>query len=179
VETVQGEIVVEGGEGLVSLQSVEGRVALRGAKGRIEVHSVNEDLLIAASSGDVTAETVNGEIVLERVDATGLAASTVNGDIEYDGPLRNGGRYALSSHNGDLTLTVAEGTNAAVSVSTFNGEFESEFPVTLTEARKGKRFSFTLGSGSAQVSLESFQGSIRLVRPGSPRDDRKRDHDDE
>lgn len=167
VETVQGEIAVEGGDGLVSLQSVEGEVSLRGARGRIVVHSVNQDVAIAGSSGDVTAETVNGGIRLEEVEATALAASTVNGDIYYDGPVRNGGRYALSSHNGDLTLTVAEGTNAAVTVSTYNGEFESDFPVTLTEARRGRRFAFTLGSGSAQVNLDSFQGSIRLVRPGS------------
>ena len=179
VETVQGEISVEGGEGLVALQSVEGAVSLRGAKGRIELHSVNEDVAVSASAGDITAETVNGSILLEQVDASGLAASTVNGDIDYDGAVRNGGRYALSSHNGDLRLTVAEGTNAAVAVSTFNGEFESEFPVTLTETRKGKRFSFTLGTGSAAVSLESFQGSILLVRPGSRRMDRDRDHDHE
>lgn len=169
VETVQGEISVQGGDGLVSLQSVEGSVSLQGARGRIEVHSVNEDIEIGASSGDITAETVNGGIRLTRVDASSLAASTVNGDIDYDGPIRSGGRYDLSSHNGDLTLTVAEGTSATVAVSTFNGEFESEFPVTLTETRKGKRFSFTLGSGSAQVSLESFQGTIQLVRPGSRR----------
>jgi hypothetical protein len=62
---------------------------------------------------------------------------------------------------------VAEKASAAVSVSTFNGEFESDFPVTLTETRKGKRFNFTIGSGSAQVTLESFQGTISLVRPGS------------
>ena len=177
VETVQGQITVEGGDGLISLQSVEGAVSLRGAKGRIEVHSVNEDVEIANSSGDITAETVNGEISLSQVDATGLAASTVNGDIDYDGPIRNNGRYELSSHNGDLTLSMTPTTSAAVSVSTFNGEFESEFPVTLTEARKGKRFSFTVGTGSAQVSLESFQGSIRLVRPGSPRGGDNHGHD--
>ena len=176
-ETVQGEITVEGGDGIISLQSVEGPVSLRGARGRIEVHSVNEDVDIANSSGDITAETVNGEISLLQVDATGLAASTVNGDIDYDGPIRSNGRYALSSHNGDLTLSMTPTTSAAVSVSTFNGEFESEFPVTLTETRKGKRFSFTVGSGSAQVSLESFQGSIRLVRPGGARRSAGHDHD--
>jgi DUF4097 and DUF4098 domain-containing protein YvlB len=144
-ETVQGEITVEGGDGLISLQSVEGPVSLRGARGRIEVHSVNEDVEISNSSGDISAETVNGEISLVQVDATGLAATTVNGDIDYDGPIRSNGRYALSSHNGDLTLTMTPATSAAVSVSTFNGEFESEFPVTLTETRKGKRFSFTVG----------------------------------
>ena len=65
-----------------------------------------------------------------------------------------------------------------MSVSTFNGDFESAFPVTLRETRKGKRFSFTIGSGSAQVTLESFQGTVQLVRPGSrPRSDRRDDPD--
>ncbi len=167
VETVQGDVDVTGGEGAVSLRSVQGHVKLSGAKGRIDVHSVNEDVQVSASAGEVVAETVNGEIVLDRVDATSLEASTVNGDVTYDGPVRGSGRYALSSHNGDVTLAVAPNASATVHVSTFNGEFESAFPVTLTETRKGKRFSFTLGSGSAQVSLESFQGTIQLVRPGS------------
>jgi DUF4097 and DUF4098 domain-containing protein YvlB len=182
VETVEGEVVVDGGEGLVSLQSVQGSVSLTGAKGRIEVNSVNEDVRVSRTSGEIDAETVNGEIELEQVDATSVTATTVNGDITYDGPVRDGGRYAFSTHNGDLLLTVPQGSNATVAVSTFSGEFESEFPVTLTEARKGKRFSFTLGSGSAQVSLESFQGTIQLVRPGHISDwgrDHDRHHDDE
>jgi DUF4097 and DUF4098 domain-containing protein YvlB len=169
VETVQGQVDVEGGEGLVSLQSVQGSVSLSGAKGRLEVNSVNEDVLVRGSSGEVTAETVNGDITLSRVNGSSVTASSVNGDLEYEGTIRNGGRYAFSTHNGDITVTVPEGSNAAVSVSTFNGEFASEFPVTLTETRKGKRFSFTIGSGSAQMTLESFQGSIELVRPGSSR----------
>jgi DUF4097 and DUF4098 domain-containing protein YvlB len=180
VETVQGEVDVTGGEGLVSLRSVQGSVILRQARGRIDVHSVNEDVRVSDASGEIVAETVNGEIALERVDATSLDANTINGDVGYDGPIRDGGRYALSSHNGDVTLAVAAGTNATVSVSTFSGEFESEFPVTLRETRKGRRFSFTVGSGSAQVTLESFQGSVELVRPGHPkREHDPDDHDDE
>jgi DUF4097 and DUF4098 domain-containing protein YvlB len=177
VETVQGQVNVEGGVGLVSLESVQGSVSLSGAKGRLEVHSVNQDVSVSGSSGEVTAETVNGGVTLSRVDGTSVTASSVNGDLEYDGAIRNGGRYAFSTHNGDITVTVPEGSNAAVSVATFNGEFGSEFPVMLTETRKGKRFSFTLGSGSAQMTLESFQGSIELVRPGSSRGARDRDHD--
>jgi DUF4097 and DUF4098 domain-containing protein YvlB len=185
VETVEGEVDVTGGDGLISLRSVQGEVMLRGAKGRIKVNSVNEDVAVANSSGEIMAETVNGEITLDRVDAATLDASTVNGDIAYDGPIRSSGRYALSTHNGDITLTVAESTSASVAVSTFNGEFESEFPVPLSGTRKGKGFNFTLGQGSAQVSLDSFQGTIRLVRPGSReiergRDrDRDRDHDED
>jgi DUF4097 and DUF4098 domain-containing protein YvlB len=177
VETVEGDVDVTGGDGLISLRSVQGEVMLRGARGRIKVNSVNEDVSVANSSGEIMAETVNGEITLDRVNAATLDVSTVNGDIVYDGPIRSSGRYALSTHNGDITLTVAESTNASVAVSTFNGEFESEFPVPLSNTRKGKGFNFTLGQGSAQVSLDSFQGTIRLVRPGSRQIERDRDHD--
>jgi DUF4097 and DUF4098 domain-containing protein YvlB len=170
VETVEGEVQVIGGIGIVSLRSVQGAVKVSGAKGRISVNSVNEDVEVARSAGDIMAETVNGAITLEAVDAATVDASTVNGDIIYNGPIRNGGRYAFSTHNGDITLTVAEGTNATVAVSTFNGEFESEFPVPLSGTRKGKGFTFTLGNGSAQVTLESFQGTIQLIRPGGAKD---------
>jgi DUF4097 and DUF4098 domain-containing protein YvlB len=178
-ETVEGEVDVTGGEGLVSLRSVQGSVTLRGARGRINLNSVNEDVHVSSSAGDVMAQTVNGEIDLQLTDAPSVDASTVNGDIRYSGPIRNGGRYSLSTHNGDISLTVAEGTSASVAVSTFSGEFESEFPVPLRGTRQGKGFNFTLGSGSAQVTLESFQGTIELVRPGSERDRSRHDRDDD
>jgi DUF4097 and DUF4098 domain-containing protein YvlB len=146
------------------------------------VNSVNEDVEVAGSAGEVAAQTVNGEIALQMVDAPSVDANTVNGDISYSGPIRPGGRYALSTHNGDITVTVPEGTSASVVVSTFSGEFESEFPVPLRKTQKGKGFNFTLGGGSSQVTLESFQGTIQLVRPGSEHDPARRDrreHDDD
>ena len=106
----------------------QGSVSLTGAKGRIDVHSVNEDVEVSASSGEINAETVNGDVTLDAVDATSVTATSVNGDVAYDGPIKSGGRYALSTHNGDITVTVAEGTSASVSVSTFNGEFELRLP---------------------------------------------------
>jgi DUF4097 and DUF4098 domain-containing protein YvlB len=166
VETVNGDIGVKGGAGLVSLNTVEGSVTLEGAKGRIEVESVNADVTVKNSEGEVRAETVNGGIILAGVRAESVDAGTVNGDLLYDGPIRPGGRYRLVTHNGDVTITVPAGTDARVSISTFQGDFESDFPVTLTE-RRGKRFDFTLGNGGAAIDLESFQGTIRLVRPGA------------
>jgi DUF4097 and DUF4098 domain-containing protein YvlB len=177
-ETVHGDVSAKGGEGLVSLRSVQGSVSLTGAKGRLEVYSVNAGVEVSASSGEVTAETVNGDVTLDGVDASSVTATSLNGDVAYNGPIKSSGRYALSTHNGDITVTVAEGTSASVSVSTFNGEFESAFPVTLTETRKGKRFNFTIGGGSAQVTLESFQGTIQLVRPGAFRGAHEDDDDE-
>jgi DUF4097 and DUF4098 domain-containing protein YvlB len=165
VETVQGEIRVRGGSGHVSLSSVQGGVDLEGASGQVEVHSVNETVRVAATKGDLYAETINGDVILERIESSNVEASTVNGQVIYEGTIQDAGRYRFATHNGDVAVAVQPGANATVSVETFSGEFEATFPVTVRETKKDKRFTFTLGSGSAQVELESFQGLLRVVRP--------------
>ncbi len=165
-ETVNGTVTVKGGDGIVSLRSVQGAVSLEGAKGRIDVTSVNDDVTLTDVSGELHVESVNGEIRLERVESDNTEATSVNGSILYNGTIRAGGRYHLVTHNGDVTVTVPENADALVAVSTFQGDFESDFPVTLRE-RRSQRFTFTLGGGSARIELESFQGTIRLKRPGS------------
>ena len=155
-----------GGNGIISLNSVEGAVSLKGARGRFALESVNDDVTLVDSQGDVKAETVNGDITLESVDAAEVDAGTVNGDIVYRGTIQQTGRYHLATHNGDVTVSVPESAGVVVSVSTFGGDFESAFPVRVSSTR-GRNFSFTLGSGSARLDLESFQGTIRLERPGT------------
>jgi len=165
-ETVSGDVTVQGGSDYVSLRSVEGDVALSDATGRVDIGSVNGDVQLTNIRGRIVAETVNGDVTLERIASEDIEASTVSGDVTFSGSLADRGRYRMTTHNGDLSITVPERVNASVSVSTFNGEFESSFPVTLTEIRPGKRFTFTLGSGSAHLELESFNGTIQLRREG-------------
>lgn len=165
VETVGGDVVIEGGAGLVSVRTIQGEVSIRGARGRIEATSVNEDIVLRDIGGDLYVETTNGDITLEGIRSTSARAMTVNGDIVYSGTIRDSGRYVFATHNGDVEVTVPPDANAMVTVSTYHGEFESEFPVRLTGATRDRQFTFTLGSGSARLELESFNGEIRLRRP--------------
>ena len=166
-ETVRGDVTVKGAEGNVSAHSVEGSVTVTDVDGRVEAQSVNESVTVARVTGDLAVQTVNGDVALEAIKSASVEASTVNGDITYDGTIQNGGRYELSTHQGDIAITMPENANATVSVNTFNGSFESDYPVTLTGKNQRRKFSFTIGTGSARVDLESFGGDIRLARPGS------------
>ena len=163
-ETVEGDVDVEGGSGVVNLQSVDGEVSLTRSRGKITLGSVNSDVTVDGATGQLSVETVNGEIKLRNVDSDDVDVSTVNGDVTYDGPIRTRGRYHFVTHNGDVTVAIQEGADAVVGVSTYGGDFESEFPVT-TRGTQQKHFTFTLGSGSARIELETFQGTIHLVRP--------------
>jgi len=164
---VRGDVTVKGAEGNVSAHSVEGSVTVTDVNGRVEAQSVNESVTVARVTGDLAVQTVNGDVALEAIKSASVEASTVNGDITYDGTIQNGGRYELSTHQGDIAITMPENANATVSVNTFNGSFESDYPVTLTGKNQRRKFSFTIGNGSARVDLESFGGDIRLARPGS------------
>lgn len=165
VETVEGSIRVVGGKGNISLHSVEGEVSLEGATGHIELNSVDGSIELRESSGDITAETVDGSISLIDIESADVDASSVDGSIEYDGTIKDGGRYRFQSHDGDVSVSVPERANVTVSVATFSGSFDSCFPVTLKDKTK-HRFTFILGSGTARLELESFDGSINLCRPG-------------
>lgn len=166
-ETVQGDVTVRGGAGVVTLTSVEGTVQLSGARGAMQVSSVNDDVSVADAAGVLAVSTVNGDLALSGITSGNVDASSVNGDISFSGPIESGGRYRLSTHNGDLTFAVPAGTSATMNIVSYNGDFEANFPVTFAGVGRNRRYSFTLGSGAARVELESFQGDIRLVRPGA------------
>jgi Toastrack DUF4097 len=163
VETVEGAIDVVGGNGLIRLSSVDDRVSLRNSGGRIEVSSADGDLLLENIRGEITAEAVDGDVELRRIDSRDVRASSVDGSVTYEGSIHDDGRYHLSTHDGDVVLYVPAATNATVNVATYEGDFETTFPIVLRESRR-RRFSFTLGTGRAEISLEAFDGDIYLRR---------------
>src|SRR5207245_6938589 len=167
------------GSGTGHRKSVQGSVTLEKAKGRIDLNSVDEEIKATEISGDISAETVNGDITLLQIESANTEANTVNGDITYDGTIKDAGRYRFSTH-GELRISVPERANVSVSVSTFNGDFSACFPVKLTGKTK-HRFNFTLGSGSARLEVESFDGDIKICRPGQVGKDEhdKDEHDKE
>ena len=165
-ETVDGSIEVSGGSGIIMLHSIQGSVTLANATGRIEVNSVNDNVELSNVSGQIKAETTNGDVELTGVKSPSVEATTINGDVLYEGTITDGGTYTFNSHNGDITVSVQEGANVTISVATANGDIDASFPLPLQRTDRGHRYTFKLGSGSARMEAESFQGDIQLRRPG-------------
>jgi len=167
VSGVNTDVSIEGTKGRVRVDTVHGDIVVVGGRGQIELNAINQDIRLSDASGTVLSETVNGDLTLQRISSDSVTVSTVNGEIFYDGTIRSRGVYHFTSHNGDIAIALPTTANATVDVSTFSGEFASDFPVMLSETRPGRRFCFTLGKGGARVQLESFQGTIHIFRPGT------------
>jgi DUF4097 and DUF4098 domain-containing protein YvlB len=175
VDTTRGDIKVVGGSGFVSLKSVQGEIVLEKAKGRVEVRAVNEGIRLADISADLSAESTNGSIILDRIDSANVDLYALNGNISYDGAIKDKGLYRLTTHNGMIAMPVPEKANATVMLRTYTGGIRSTFPLPGDqEQRRNKRMTLTLGNGSAHVELESFGGTISLRRPGEARPETER-----
>jgi DUF4097 and DUF4098 domain-containing protein YvlB len=169
-ENVRGDIVIKGGTGFVTARTIEGEIIVEGAKGKINLSAVNEGIRITGASGDIVAETTNGSIALAQIQSPSVDVGTVNGDLTYEGTLVDGGKYRFNSHNGDIVMTLSDTANATFIVRSYNGDFRSTLPVKgppPADVRRGRRISYTIGTGSAEVEMETFGGDIRLRRPGS------------
>lgn len=164
VDNVEGAVTVRGTTGDVLVESVSGGITVENVRGDVDVTTVNQAIRISGTRGRIEAETVNGSIVMRNVDAAEVAAGTVNGLVEYIGTVRDGGSYFLGTHNGRITMGIPVGANAQVAVTTHTGRVETAFPVRMGGTSE-REFSFTLGSGSARIELESFNGTVNLVRP--------------
>lgn len=168
VETVHGNVRVVGGSGAIAVRSVEGTITVEKASGKVKATTVNEGIRLLNVSGDMSAETTNGDIAIENAQTSSLEASTVNGDVTFNGTIRDSGVYRLTTHSGDIRVGLGGAANATVFVRTFQGDFGADFPIQLPEGQKAregsKRFNFTLGNGSARIEVQSFNGDIVLAR---------------
>lgn len=175
--TVRGDVIIRGGTGVITAKSVEGEVDIDGARGKVTVSSVNEKITIANTSGEISAEAVNGDIRMTGIDSKSVDVSTVNGDIVFEGKIADSGHYAFNTHNGDISLGLPDSINATFNLRTYQGSVSSDFTLAgfdRSQAQRGRRVTATLGNGSADVTLETFGGGIRLRKGSATRQNRGR-----
>ncbi|MEO8293979.1 MAG: DUF4097 family beta strand repeat-containing protein [Gemmatimonadota bacterium] len=166
-ETLNGNIVVKGGTGSLNLHSVQGSISVSGSRGRLELNSVSEGITVVDAEGDITAETISGNIDLRRVRSKSVELGTLSGEILYDGTFQEGGQYSFVSHSGDIMMGVPDGASATFNIATLDGDVETALPVQGMEHPTKRRTTFRLGGGSARVDIESFNGNVKVGRPGT------------
>lgn len=167
-ENVRGDILIKDASGTVAARTIEGLIIVEGGRAQMNLSAVQEGIRVTRAGGEIVADTINGDVTLTAIESARVEVSTVNGDVTYDGTFADRGAYRFTSHNGDMTLTLPETVNATFSVRAFQGgDFRSALPLKgppKEDIRQGRRNSYVIGTGSAQVEIETFGGDIRLRR---------------
>jgi DUF4097 and DUF4098 domain-containing protein YvlB len=193
-----GDVTIHGTRGQVDVRSNSGDIDLEDVATRLEVNSFSGDVTARGITGDVAISSLSGEVRLTdvhgNIDVGGVSgditlrgaaakivrAKTTSGGIVYDGTIDPAGRYELSSHSGDIRLRVPRDASAQLTVSTWSGSIDSDFPITLKPGEHGisvsrsKRYVFEIGGGGARINAETFSGDITISSNGrGPSGDRE------
>jgi hypothetical protein len=106
LHTVSGDVEAQAADSDVSAQSVSGDVDVTGDGSEIEAHAntVSGDVTIIAVSGAVEAEAVSGDILIRDGSFERAALNSVNGSIDFQAELTNGGKLAVETVNGDVDV---------------------------------------------------------------------------
>ena len=127
------------------------------------VESVNGDVEITGVYGNVSAETVNGSVEVE--DLSGDAnLETVNGSVNARFTSLTGDqRVKMDAVNGRLTLYLPANADASVKAETVNGSIDGkDFDLVTNKGFVGKDLDGEIGNGSARVTLDTVNGSIKI-----------------
>lgn len=166
VRTGSGPVEVEGASGLVDVTTEAGHVSVRDVRGDVRVLSLSGHVRISCVSGRVNVSNAGGSVVLAGVGGD-VDATTVNSDVFFNGALRPDGRYHLKSMSGAVEMTLNPNPPGFTALlSSYRGQIEDGFSLKKTWKSDPNtvknRVLGRYGSGQAQVTLDSFDGRVKL-----------------
>jgi DUF4097 and DUF4098 domain-containing protein YvlB len=167
-----GDVEVRDAGDRVEVETLSGDVTVQGVKGDANIHTLSGGVTLDAARGNVEVETVSGDIELRDVVARQVRTNSTSGDLTFGGAILANGRYEFTTHSGELRLQLPRDVGAQLSLSTFSGEIDSAFPITLKAGEHGigssqaKKLNFTLGQGTARIIAETFSGDVTLSTTG-------------
>ena len=165
-----GDVDIRDAGSRLDVETLSGDVTVSAVAGESNIHTVSGGVTLSGARGDVEIETISGDIDLRDIIAKQIRAHTTSGEVSFTGQILDAGRYEFNTHSGEIALNLPGDIGAELTVSTFSGGIDSDFPITIKPGQHGigasqaKRLSFTVGKGGARINAETFSGDITLKR---------------
>jgi hypothetical protein len=169
---------LESMNGLIHARGLRGDIVMETASGSIEVSGMADaHLHVKTLKGPVTLSSirnchldvtsVTGDVSLRNVAESSVVVNSGGGRIMYDGDPGGMGDYRLTSHSGDLTITIPANASVQITERARNAESLAGSPDIGTESTAtGKKSLLKPGiSNASRFVLRSFRGKIHLRRP--------------
>ncbi|HEX8162456.1 MAG TPA: DUF4097 family beta strand repeat-containing protein [Pyrinomonadaceae bacterium] len=168
-----GNVNVEDVDGLVYVVSTSSEINVRRSSGDVRVTTINGDIGVECVKGRVDAGTSRGKITLTNVGGD-VEATTTDSDINFTGSIAQNGRYRLKSMEGRVVMSIPDGSPGfTANLMSYNSDAVSDFAARASTPRPDsqamRRVEIRQGDGQAQITLDSFSQTVRLVKlaPGA------------
>jgi DUF4097 and DUF4098 domain-containing protein YvlB len=167
VYSVSGDVRVAGNPKQLYAESMGGEVSIAGESTSIRAKTGKGPITFRGAGEDVTLTTVGGRITVSGPRLRRGHFESVTGDISFDGSLEPGSSVGFQTHSGRVELTLPGDAGADCTVTTIEGDLQVDFEVAGSLERDGARGperEFTIGTGGAQVKIQTFDGPVTIRR---------------
>jgi len=171
-------VSVRSSDGTLRAQGLRGDVILEASTASVEVTDIGDaHLHVRTLSGPITLtdirdshvdiHSVSGDVNLRNVTGPSIEVNSGRGRITYVGDPGPVGEYLLTSHSGDLDVSIPANALVDIKARSIKGQPDPGFPEAGTASRTGPG-NLLLKPGMVRGSrfeLRSFSGKIHLQRP--------------
>lgn len=162
VETVSGDLVVEGMIGEQRYTSVSGDQYLTDLGGAIRLQTVSGDATLRANDPiRFRGETVSGDLSVIAPRLEEMRISTVSGDLEIEGEPARDGEHRIESVSGDLLFGLVG--DATFDVRGIATDIRADMPHRVDGRMDRRRV--VIGGGEPTVIFSSMSGDISVRHP--------------
>ena len=169
LHTVSGDVTTEYAGADMTAESVSGDVEVSGnnADGEVSASTVSGDVTLFRVSGKIEAESVSGDVVVDEGSFDRAELGTVNGEVIFQGELRDDGKLSVETINGSVDIDFVGDVSARFSVDTFNGGINNCFGPKAERTSKyapGWELEFSQGDGSGRVDVSTMNGRVSICK---------------
>ena len=152
VNALYATIVLDGSPERVYLKSFEGDITMRGSSQNAEFSTVSGNIRVGSGKFDQA-----------RFDAT-------TGSIAFSGEFGPNAVFTISSHSAPVELQISPKANVRIDVTSTMGEIINMYgkqEPAVGKMGQAQTLSTEIGKGTARVTIDSFKGTVRLLRSGN------------
>jgi hypothetical protein len=171
VRTRSGAVEIEDAAGLVEVVTTSGPVRVRRAGADVRVLSISGNVEVECVRGRVNVDSADGLVTLNNVQGD-VEANASNSRVLFTGAIREDGRYHLKTMSGSVEMAVrGKPPGFTAALSSYRGTIENDFQLQLKQTSEqhpdasiNRRVIGRHGDGQAQITLDSFDGKVKLSK---------------
>lgn len=167
INTVSGEIRIEGETREIEVASVSGQVWIDSKTSSISASIVSGDIEILGDTKALEIELVSGQADVKVRELDQFSFNAVSGELDLTAEPTKNASWDLDCHSGELKLYLPGSLDADFDIELFSGDVHNDFGPKAERTSKygpGKELRFTAGNGSASIDISTFSADVKLVK---------------
>jgi DUF4097 and DUF4098 domain-containing protein YvlB len=161
IETDKASVLVQGYQGNLRVDSTSGNITVEQMTGALTLHSNRGNISVRDSSGDLSIVGNYGALTMQNTSGE-TSASTIMGNILFDGLIQAGDKVRLETDHGSVSVKLTADSALGIQVRSTSGDVTCILPGISSTTRTCDG-AMNFGGGSLSIRTVSGAVTIQLM----------------